>query len=180
MGSVLIVGVWSGNMSTHVDCMFYWWVHVFPSMCVTSDIWIFKSPKRVIFLLDVSILMSLCWDLYKIGFLDYFEFSILLNIFYYWIYAPPELSPTVGQYMVMIMVLTLFFPRSSIHDHWPRFISFWHVAITLHDTSSTAMMAVPPLWNGQSELVTWLYPVLIILFLNHRCFLLYSLFMGIT
>ena len=59
-----------------------------------------------------------------------------------------------------LFVLTFFFPRNSIHDQQLRFLNSWPVAITLHDTSSSAILAMPPLWNGISEAVTQLYPVL--------------------
>ena len=89
-------------------------------------------------------------------------------------------SACCGQYAVMILVLVLFPPRSNIHDQHPRFLNSWPVLIALHDTSSTVMIAVPPLLNHPPEMVTLLYPVLILLILNHPSFLLYILsFMGI-
>ena len=97
-----------------------------------------------------------------------------------WLYAPPALALTVGQYVVIILDITLFYPHTSIHDQWPRLRNSCPIATTLNDTLSTAMMAVPPLWNGPSEVVTWLYPALILLVLNHPHVLLYIFyFMGI-
>ena len=68
----------------------------------------------------------------------------------------------------MILFPALLFPRSSIHVQQPRFLNSWPITIDLHDTSSTAMMAVPPLLNGPLEVVTWLYLVIILLFLTIR------------
>ena len=97
-----------------------------------------------------------------------------------WMYDPLELVLTVGNCALMILVNTLFFPRNSIHDQQFRFLNSWHIVIALCDTSSTAIMAVPPLWNGPSEVVTRLYPVIILLVFNHPSALLYKLyFMGI-
>ena len=97
-----------------------------------------------------------------------------------WLYDTPELELTSWDYAVMIMILTLFFLHSSIHDHQLRFLNSWPVAITLHDTSSSTMISVPLLWNSPSEILTLLYPVLILLVLNHLSVLLYILsFMGI-
>ena len=95
-------------------------------------------------------------------------------------YDPPALAFTAGQYVVMILVLTLLLPWSIIHDQLPRLFNSWPVTTTLHDTSSTATMDVTPLWNDPPEVVTWLYPVLSLLVLNHPPVLLYiSSFMGI-
>ena len=90
-----------------------------------------------------------------------------------WLYAPPALSLDVGKYAVMILILVSFTPCSNIHDQRPRLMNSWPVSITLHYTLSTAMVAGPPLLNGQPEMVTLLCPVLILLVLNHPYILLY-------
>ena len=92
-----------------------------------------------------------------------------------WLHSPPALSLAVGQYAVTIMVRKLFFPRSSVNHQRPRVRNYWPITIDLNDTSSIAMVSVPPLWNGPSELATLLFPVLTLLFKNHPSVLLYIL-----
>ena len=80
----------------------------------------------------------------------------------------------------MILFITLLFNHNSIHDQPPRLPNSWIILITLHDTSSTAMMAVSPLLSDPPELGTRLYPLLILLVLNHPYVLLYIFYlMGI-
>ena len=89
------------------------------------------------------------------------------------IVALPALALTVGQHALLILVLPLFFTRRSIHGQWTRFLNYLAVAITLNGTWSTSVVAVSLLWNGPSEVLTWFYPVLILLVFNHASFLLY-------
>ena len=90
-----------------------------------------------------------------------------------WAYDPTALALTVGQFVVMILVITLFFTISSIYEQWPRFLNSWPIAIALHDTPSTAIIAVR---SSNS-----LYPVLILLVLNHQSILLHIFsFMAIS
>ena len=97
-----------------------------------------------------------------------------------WMYAPPALEFSMFQYDVVILVLILLFHRINIHDQRHRLLNSWTIPINLHDTLSTAMIAVPMLWNGPLEIVTLWYPVLILLVLNHLSILLYIFsFMGI-
>ena len=97
-----------------------------------------------------------------------------------WLYAPPALALAVGQYAVMIMVFAIFYPCGRIHDQRNRFLNYWPVPIALHDNLSTSMIAAPPLWNDPPEMVTRLYPVIFLIFLNHLSVLLYIFsFMGI-
>ena len=150
-------------------------IHLF-----TSNDSLFHYPINIIcspwcIYVEISVLRSI-----QNRVLGSFWIFIIARAFNFWLCDPPVLSLTVGQYVVMIMVLTLLFTCSSIHYQQPRFLNFWPVAITLHDTSSTAIIDVPPLWNGHSEMVTRLYPVLILLIFNHPFILLYMLsFMGI-
>ena len=105
---------------------------------------------------------------------------MFVRAYNWWMHDPPVPALTLGQYTVIFMVLTLLFPRNSFHDQQPRFWSSWLIAISLHDTSSITMMYVPPLLNGPSEVVNRLYPVLILLVLNHPYIILYVFsFMGI-
>ena len=90
-------------------------------------------------------------------------------------YAPPVLALTLRHYAVMILVITLFYRKNSIHEQRPRFRNSFPIDIDLHDTLSTAIMAVPLILNGPSEVVTRLYLVLIFLGLNYPYFLLYIL-----
>ena len=150
-------------------------IHVF-----TSYASLFQTPIRIIFLpwcihLYISVLRSI-----QNWVFGSFWIIMIARASNCWMYDPPVLALTVGKYAVMILVLTLFFPRSSIHDQRTRFLNFWPVAITLHDNSSCAMIAVPPLWNVPSEMVTRLYLVLILLVVNNPSVLLYIFsFMGI-
>ena len=117
-------------------------IHMF-----TSDDSLFQSPIRIIFSpwcihFKISVLRSI--QNWVIGSFRIFMISRAFNC---WLYAPPALALTVGHYAVMILVLTLFFLFSSIHDQRPRFLNSWPVAINLHDNPSTAMIAVIPLWN---------------------------------
>ena len=98
----------------------------------------------------------------------------------FWLCAPPALAITVGKYLVMIIVLALLSPCGIIHDQQPRFLNSLLVTVTLNDISSTAMIAVPQLWNVPSEMLTRLYPVLILLVFNHTSVLFYIFsFIGI-
>ena len=138
-----------------------------------SPISIVCSPWCIHF--EISVLRSI-----KNWVLGSFWIFMIVRDYNCWLYAPPALELATGDYAVRILVLTLFFPHSSIHDHQIRFLNSWPVAITLHDTSSSTMISVPPLWNGPSEILTLLYPVLILLVLNHLSVLLDILsFMGI-
>ena len=86
----------------------------------------------------------------------------------------------LGKYVVMVLVLTVLSPLRSIHDQWTRFLNYWLVAITLHYNSSTAIMAVPPNWNGTSAVATRLYLLIINLVFTHSSTLIYIFsFMGI-
>ena len=69
-------------------------------------------------------------------------------------YAPPVLALTLRHYAVMILVITLFYRKNSIHEQRPRFRNSFPIDIDLHDTLSTAIMAVPLILNGPSEVVT--------------------------
>ena len=116
---------------------------------------------------------DICADIYpKLGYWTILDFMIA-SASNCWMYDPPALALSVGQYVVTIMVLTLFFPCSSIYEQQPRLLNSWPAAITLHDNSSSAMISVPPFWNGPSEMVTRLYPGLILLVLNHPSVLFY-------
>ena len=147
---------------------------------LTSKYSLLQSSIRIICYpwcinLEIYVLIS-----FHNWFLGSFWIFLIVRVSNGWMYAPPALALTVGQYAVIFLVLTLFFPHISIHDQWPRFLNSWHIVITLRDNSYTVMMAVYLLWNGPSEVVTWLYPVLIILALNHPSVLLYIFyFMGI-
>ena len=126
-------------------------IHVF-----TSDDSLFQSLIRMI-------CPSWCIHL---------EISVLRSI-QNWVLGPFWIFMTTRASNCLILVITLFFPCSIIHDKWPRFLNYLPVAITLHDTSSTTMIAVPTLLNGPLEMVTWLYPVLILLVFKHPSVLLY-------
>ena len=77
--------------------------------------------------------------------------------------------------IIIIIIISI-----NIHDKLPRFLNSWPIAIYLHDVSSTSILAVPKPWNGQREVVTQVYPVLVLLVLNHPSVLLYILsFVGI-
>ena len=150
-------------------------IHVF-----TSNASLLQYSIRMTFLFYISILISLYLDLSKIEFLGSFWVFMIEGASSCWIYAPPALALAVGQYAVIIMFLILFFPWSNIYYQRPRLMNSWPVEIALHDTFSTVMIVVPPLWNGSPEMMTQLYPVLIFLVLNHPYVLLYIFsFMGI-
>ena len=124
---------------------------------------------------DISILRSI-----QNWFLGSFWIFMIARAYSCCLYAPPVLALAVGQYAVIIMFLILFFPWSNIYYQRPRLMNSWPVEIALHDTFSTVMIVVPPLWNGSPEMMTQLYPVLIFLVLNHPYVLLYIFsFMGI-
>ena len=133
-------------------------IHVFTydASLLHSTIRIICSPWCIHF--DIYMLRSI-----KNWFFGSFWIFMILRASNYWLYAPPALLLTVCKYAVMIPVVTFLFPQNSIHDQQRRFKNSWPIEIARHDTSSTFMMAVPPLWNVPSEVVTRLYPVLILL-----------------
>ena len=118
-------------------------IHMF-----TYNASIFQSPIRMIyfpwcFQFENSLLISI--QNWVIG---SFWISMIVRASSCCLYATPALALAVGQYVVMVIVLIFLFPQINIHDQWPRFLNSWHVPIVLHDTSSIAMIAVPPFWNG--------------------------------
>ena len=179
-GSLLVVDMLSEHLNTCVNRILYWWVPVFPSIFFTSNVSPIHSSIKIIcspwcIHFEISVLRSI----HNLILVSFWIF-ISVRASNCWVYALPALALTVGHYTVIIMVLTLSFPLSSIHEQRPRFLKSWPIAIDLRDTSCTSMMAVPPLLNGPSEVVIRLYPVLILLVLNHPLFLLYIFyFMGI-
>ena len=139
----------------------------------TSKNLLFQSPIRIScstwsIHFVISVLRSI-----QNWFLGSFWISIKVRYSSCWLYNTPFLTLTVGQYAVTILLLILLFPCCRIHDQQPRFQNYLPIGVYLHDPSSTAMMAVSPLWNGPSEVVTRLYPVLNLLVLNHPSILLY-------
>ena len=130
---------------------------------LTSNASLFQSPIRIIYSpwcihFEISVLIYIYWVL------ESFWIFVIAEDFYCWMYDPPEIELTVGQYAVIILIIKLCFPRSSTHEQRPILLNSRPVVITLHDTSSTTIMAVPPLWNYPSEMVTRLYLVLILFF----------------
>ena len=140
---------------------------------LTSNASLLQSPKSIIcspwcIHLDISVLRSI-----QNWLLESFWIFLILMDYSCWLCVPTELSLTVGQYAVMILVITLFFPCISIHGQQTRFLNSWPVVITLHDNSYTSIIDVPLFWNVPSEMVTRLYPVIIHLVFNHPYVLLY-------
>ena len=146
-------------------------IHVF-----TSDASLFQYTKIMDCYpwsnhLEISVLRSI-----QNCIIGSFWIFVIVRYSNFWLYYSPVLALTVGQCVVMILVMKLFFPRSGIHDQWQRVGKYWPISLALHDTSSNDMMAVPPLWNYPSEVATRLYPVLILLFFHHTSVLLYILY----
>ena len=117
---------------------------------------------------DISLLRSI-----QNWYLGSFWIFIIARDYSFLLYAPPVLALAVEQYVVMILIIIIFFTGNNIHEQRPRFLSSWPVLITLHDTSSTSIIAVPLLCNDSPEMVTLLYPELIVLVLKHVSVLLY-------
>ena len=92
---------------------------------------------------------------------------MIASFYHCWLYAPPVLALTEGQYAVTIIDRKFLFPPNRIHYHRLRVQDSWPIAINLHDTSSTYMIALPPLWTVPSEMSTRLYPLLILPDFNH-------------
>ena len=140
-------------------------------MCLLTILHYSSFPWGWFFPLDVSILISLYWDLSKFSYWV-FLISIVARAYNCLMYAHPALALSAGQYEVMILVLVLFPSRSNIHDQRTRFLNSWTFPIALYDTLSTAMIAMPPLWNGLPDMVTLLYILLILIIFNHLSVLL--------
>ena len=118
-------------------------IHLF-----TSNDSLFHYPINIIcspwcIYVEISVLRSI-----QNRVLGPFWIFIIARAFNCWLYVPPVLDLTVGRYVVMIPERKIYFHRSIIHDQRPRFLNSWLVSITLRDTSSTAMIAVPQFWNG--------------------------------
>ena len=121
--------------------MTYVSIHMF-----NSDASLFKSPIRTSSSpWSIHLAISVLRYIYN-WILGQFLIFIIVRAYSCWLYATPSLELTIGQYAVKVMVLTLFYLCSSIHDERPRFRNYWPITISLHDTLSTAIMDVPPLW----------------------------------
>ena len=83
-------------------------------------------------------------------FLSSFFIFMIVRDYTCWLYVPPVLFLIVGLYAVTSMILKLFFARIIIREHRPRFRNSWPITSSLHDTSFTAIMAVPSILNSPS------------------------------
>ena len=142
-------------------------VFISDASLLQSSIRMICSAWRIHF--KISLLISI-----KNRVLGSFWIFMIMRASSCWLYSPTTLVLTVVKYAVMIFVLILLFHCSNIHYQLPRLLNSWPVAITIHDNSSTAMIAVPPLWNITLG-VNRLYPLRILLILNHPSVLLYIL-----
>ena len=114
------------------------------SLCVSIHIFtsvpsLFQSPVRIIcshwcIHFKISVLRSILNSV-----LGSFWTLIIVRVNNFWMYAPPALVITLGQYAVMIMVSTLLFFQRCIHDEQPRFLNSLTITIALKFWSGTNM-----------------------------------------